>query len=71
MTWLINALIKLDCDYHLIGASRVILFLFCGYWFEYEAQVLSPYISNGRLRSWMYPVFGMRRRVTLSWRVRG
>ena len=40
----------------------VIIFLFFGYqkWFEYEAQVLIPYISNGPLISWMYPVFGVR-----------
>ena len=40
----------------------VVLFLFFGYqkWFEYEAQVLVPYISNGPLISWMYPVFGVR-----------
>ena len=67
MNWLINALIKLgllkeDLDYHLIRASMVVLFLFFGYqkWFEYEAQVLIPYISNGPLISWMYPVFGVR-----------
>ena len=29
-------------------------------WFEYEAQVLIAYISNGPLISWMYPVFGIR-----------
>src|SRR3989475_3073816 len=67
MNWLINALIKLgllkdDLDYHLIRASMVVLFLFFGYqkWFEYEAQVLIPYISNGPLISWVYPVFGVR-----------
>ena len=40
----------------------VIMFLLFGYqkWFEYEAQVLIPYISNGPLISWMYPVFGVR-----------
>jgi len=40
----------------------VIIFLFFGYqkWFEYEAQVLIPYISNGPLIFWMYPVFGIR-----------
>ena len=40
----------------------VIIFLFFGYqkWFEYEAQELIPYISNGPLISWMYPVFGIR-----------
>jgi uncharacterized membrane protein YkgB len=63
----IDVLIKLgilkeDLDYHLIRASMVIIFLFFGYqkWFEYEAQVLIPYISNGPLIFWMYPVFGIR-----------
>src|SRR5437870_9691426 len=67
MNWLLNALTKLgllneDLDYHLSRASMVLLFLFFGYqkWFEYEAQVLIPYISNGPLISWMYPVFGIR-----------
>src|SRR5207245_8701558 len=67
MKWLINALTKLgllneDLDYHLIRGSMVVLFLFFGYqkWFEYEAQVLIPYISNGPLIFWMYPVFGVR-----------
>jgi len=41
-------ILKEDLDYHLIRASMVIIFLFFGYqkWFEYEAQVLIPYISN-------------------------
>src|SRR5712675_284295 len=63
----IDVLIKLgilkeDLDYHLIRAAMVIIFLFFGYqkWFEYEAQVLIPYISNGPLIFWMYPVFGIR-----------
>jgi uncharacterized membrane protein YkgB len=49
-------------DYHLIRASMVIIFLLFGYqkWFEYEAQVLVPYISNGPLISWLYPAFGIR-----------
>jgi uncharacterized membrane protein YkgB len=40
----------------------VIIFLFFGYqkWFEYEAKFLIPFISNGPLLSWMYPVFGVR-----------
>jgi uncharacterized membrane protein YkgB len=40
----------------------VIIFFFFGYqkWFTYEAQVLIPYISNGPLIFWMYPVFGIR-----------
>src|SRR5213594_3049766 len=51
-----------DLDYHLIRASMVIIFLFFGYqkWFQYEADVLIPYISNGPLIFWMYPVFGIR-----------
>ena len=55
-------LLKEDLDYHLIRASMVIIFLFFGYqkWFEYEAQTLIPYISNGPLIFWMYPVFGVR-----------
>jgi len=31
-----------------------------GEWFQYEADTLIPYISNGPLISWMYPVFGVR-----------
>jgi uncharacterized membrane protein YkgB len=54
--------LKKDLDYNLIRASMVILFLFFGYqkWFQYEVDVLIPYISNGPLISWMYPVFGIR-----------
>jgi len=71
MDSLINLVIRLgilkeDLDYHLIRASMVIIFLFFGYqkWFAYEAQVLIPYISNGPLIFWMYPVFGIR---SASW----
>src|ERR1700719_4208955 len=55
-------LLKKDLDYHVVRASMVIIFLAFGYqkWFAYEAQVLIPYISNGPLISWMYPVFGIR-----------
>src|SRR6202022_942908 len=57
-----SGLLTTDLDYHLIRASMVIIFLAFGYqkWWEYEAQVLIPYISNGPLISWMYPVFGIR-----------
>jgi uncharacterized membrane protein YkgB len=57
-----SGLLKEDLDYHLIRASMVIVFLLFGYqkWFAYEAQVLIPYIGNGPLISWMYPVFGIR-----------
>jgi uncharacterized membrane protein YkgB len=67
MSPIINVLIKVgilkeDLDYHLIRAAMVIIFLFFGYqkWWEYEAQVLIPYISNGPLIFWLYPVFGIR-----------
>src|SRR6266700_3447001 len=55
-------ILKDDFDYHFVRASMVIIFLFFGYqkWFDYEAQVLIPYISNGPLISWLYPVFGIR-----------
>src|SRR5512132_82737 len=55
-------LLKEDLDYHLLRASMVIIFLAFGYqkWFEYEAQTLIPFISNGPLIFWMYPVFGIR-----------
>ena len=55
-------LLSKDLDYHLMRASMVLVFLLFGYqkWFEYEAQVLIPFISNGPLISWMYPAFGVR-----------
>ena len=57
-----SGLLAKDLDYHFIRASMVLIFLAFGYqkWFAYEAQVLIPYISNGPLISWMYPVFGIR-----------
>jgi uncharacterized membrane protein YkgB len=55
-------ILESEIDYHVIRASMVLIFLFFGYqkWFEYEAQALIPYISNGPLIFWMYPVFGVR-----------
>jgi uncharacterized membrane protein YkgB len=55
-------LTRKDLDYHIVRASMVIIFLFFGYqkWFEYEAKVLIPYISNGPLIFWLYPAFGLR-----------
>lgn len=55
-------LLREDLDYHLIRASMVLIFLLFGYqkWFEYEAETLVPFISNGPLTSWMYPVFGQQ-----------
>ncbi len=57
-----SGLLKKDLDYRLLRASMVIIFLFFGYqkWFDYEAQTLIPYISNGPLIFWMYPVFGIK-----------
>jgi uncharacterized membrane protein YkgB len=68
---LMNLLIKIltkfglltkDLDYHVVRASMVIIYFFFGYqkWFPYEAQGLIPFISNGPLISWMYPVFGIQ-----------
>jgi uncharacterized membrane protein YkgB len=49
-----------DLDYHLVRASMVIMFFFFGYqkWFPYEFERLVPFISNGPLIWWLYPVFG-------------
>jgi uncharacterized membrane protein YkgB len=65
MKFLVGMLIKLgllksNLDYHLVRASMVITFVFFGYqkWFDYEAQTLLPFISNGPLLSWVYLVFG-------------
>jgi uncharacterized membrane protein YkgB len=71
MNYLMNYLIKLcdrlgilgsEIDYHVLRASMVLIFLFFGYqkWWNYEAQALIPYISNGPLIFWMYPVFGVK-----------
>jgi uncharacterized membrane protein YkgB len=67
MSLVIKILVKLgilteDIDYRFVRASMVVIFLFFGYqkWFAYEAQALIPYISNGPLISWTYPVFGIR-----------
>jgi uncharacterized membrane protein YkgB len=55
-------ILRSEIDYHVLRASMVLIFLFFGYqkWFEYEAPALIPYISNGPLIFWMYPVFGIR-----------
>src|SRR6201988_3531526 len=49
-----------DLDYHVVRASMVIMFFFFGYqkWWAYEAERLIPFISNGPLIWWLYPVFG-------------
>src|SRR3569832_1232107 len=55
-------LFRPDLDYHLLRGSMVLIFALFGYqkWFEYEAQTLIPYISNGPLLFWLYPAFGNR-----------
>jgi uncharacterized membrane protein YkgB len=57
-----SGLLKKDLEYHLVRAAMVNTFLWFGYqkWFDYEAQALIPFISNGPLLSWMYPVFGIQ-----------
>ena len=54
--------LRSDLDYHLVRASMVLIFVLFGYqkWFDYEAQTLIPFISNGPLTFWMYPVFGIQ-----------
>src|SRR3979411_772389 len=55
-----SGLLAEDLDYHIVRASMVIMFLFFGYqkWFPYEFERLVPFISNGPLIWWLYPVFG-------------
>jgi uncharacterized membrane protein YkgB len=55
-----SGLLAEDLDYHLIRAAMVIMFMFFGYqkWFPYEFERLVPFISNGPLIWWLYPVFG-------------
>jgi uncharacterized membrane protein YkgB len=57
-----SQLFESDLDYHLVRASMVLVFLLFGYqkWFEYEAQTLVPFINNGPLIFWLYPLFGVR-----------
>ena len=56
-----SRLLRGDLDLHLVRGSMVLIFLLFGYqkWFEYEAQTLIPFIQNGPLTFWMYPVFGL------------
>jgi len=55
-----SGLLTDDLDYHIVRASMVIMFFFFGYqkWWAYEAERLVPFISNGPLIWWLYPVFG-------------
>jgi uncharacterized membrane protein YkgB len=55
-----SGLLTEDIDYHIIRASMVIMFFFFGNqkWWAYEFERLVPFISNGPLIWWLYPVFG-------------
>src|SRR5262245_25271152 len=57
-----SPLLKGDLDLHLVRGSMVLIFLLFGYqkWFEYEAQALIPFISNGPLTFWMHSAFGIQ-----------
>jgi uncharacterized membrane protein YkgB len=56
-----SGLLRDGLDQHLVRASMVLVFVLFGYqkWWEYEAQTLVPFIRNGPMTSWMYPVFGL------------
>jgi len=56
-----SGVLSSDLDYHIVRASMVIMFFFFGYqkWWAYEAERLVPFISNGPLIWWLYPVFGV------------
>ena len=56
-----SSLVKGDLDYHLLRAAMVLIFALFGYqkWFDYEAQVLIPFISNGPFIFWLEPAFGV------------
>src|SRR5437899_3659926 len=56
-----SGLLKGNLDLHLVRASMVLIFVLFGYqkWWEYEAQTLISFISNGPLTFWMYLVFGL------------
>ncbi|WP_225122186.1 DUF417 family protein [Bradyrhizobium sp. BRP22] len=55
-----SGLLAEDLDYHIVRTSMVIMFFFFGYekWFPYKFERLVPFISNGPLIWWLYPVFG-------------
>src|SRR4029450_12901624 len=55
-----SGLLAEDLDYHVVRASMVIMFFFFGYqkWFPYEFELLVPFISNGPVIWWLYPLFG-------------
>ena len=56
-----SGLVTGDLDYHLMRAAMVLIFALFGYqkWFDYEAQVLIPFISHGPFIFWLEPLFGV------------
>lgn len=57
-----SGLLRKDLDYNLMRVAMVVIFAMFGYqkWFQYEADVLIPYISHGPLIFWMHLLFGIR-----------
>jgi|SRR5581483_2101688 uncharacterized membrane protein YkgB len=55
-------IIRGDFDYHLMRATMVIVFFVfgCQKWFDYEAHAIVPFIRNGPLIFWLYPLLGVR-----------
>ena len=55
-------IVRGDFDFHLMRATMVALFVVfgCQKWFDYEAHAIVPFIKNGPLIFWLYPLFGIR-----------
>jgi uncharacterized membrane protein YkgB len=55
-------IVRGDFDYHFTRATMVLLFLVfgCQKWFAYEANAIVPFIRNGPLIFWLYPLLGVR-----------
>jgi hypothetical protein len=47
-----------DLDYHVVRVMVITFFFGYRKWFPYEFERLVPFISNGPLIWWLYPVFG-------------
>jgi uncharacterized membrane protein YkgB len=64
-----SRLFQSDFDYHLVRASMVLVFLLFGYqkWFQYEAETLIPFISNGPLIFWLSPRGALRILLESGW----
>jgi uncharacterized membrane protein YkgB len=56
-----SGILEGEIDDHIVRLSMVVMFFFFGYqkWFDYEAQVLIPFISNRPLIFWLYPLLGV------------